>query len=241
MHKDHYYKIVFDYYEEVKNLWGEATNHDHLIEGFKFNSDIIEHIKTIAKLADIKCGQSVLDCGCGFGKIISTLNTIIPANYTGVTLSQYQFNHKQFDNIVMGNYENLCFLDSNTIDRVIFIESFSHAHSKLAALKEAYRVLKKDGKLFILDIAISKNDHMKLITDDLYKKLYKKHIERYGNKPVCMDYVLGLAKKIGFDILETKENMSEINEVHVSEKLYYDIILFNDRIIMYYNYYIFQK
>lgn len=241
MNRDAYYKIIFDYYEEMRNMWGEATGHDFLIEGFKFDENVYKHVETISRLADIKKGHSVLDCGCGFGRIISILNEKIPANYMGVTLSKYQFENKQFKNVVQGNYENLNFLNSDSMDRVIFTESFSHTYNKQVALKEVYRVLKNDGKLFILDIAISKKDHFRLAADSSYKKLYKRHIERYGNKPVCMDYVLHIAKKIGFNVLETRENMSNINRVHVGESLYDDIILFNDELNMFYNYYIFQK
>jgi ubiquinone/menaquinone biosynthesis C-methylase UbiE len=237
MTKEQYYRNTFNYYENAKNTWGIATSHPYLIEGFKFSLDIIEHVNTIAKLADIKQGQYVLDCGCGFGKILSIMNSLIPAHYTGITLNKYHIENKQFDNLIFANYEDLSFINKESIDRIMFIESFSHAYNKINVLNEAYKLLKPGGKVFILDLSIANIDYRSLLTNNLYKKQYKKHMTYYGDKPVSSEYIKYIAAKCNFLILNSCENLT--NSVHIDQSLENKIILHT--INTFYNYYLLQK
>jgi len=234
MHKNDYYKKTYNYYENVKNLWGVATEQPYLIEGFKFFKDRNKHLQKIAQLADIKPGLTVLDCGCGFGTLIKFLDLNYPGTYIGITLNDYHIKNKQHHNNYKRNFENLSIIKTKSIDRVLFIESFSHAFNKGKVLKEIRRVLKKDGKVLILDLSISNQDYINLIKDKLK---YNEHIEFYGDKPVCSKYIITLLKSFNFKLLDYKENLE--NKVIIDKTIESKIILHT--INTFYNYYIFSK
>jgi cyclopropane fatty-acyl-phospholipid synthase-like methyltransferase len=237
MAKEQYYRNTLNYYESVKNTWGTATNHPYLIEGFKFSLNAVEHVKIIAELADIKQGQYVLDCGCGFGGVLSIMNSLIPAHYTGITLNKYHIENKQFDNLLLANYEDMSFIGKESIDRIMFIESFSHAYNKINVLKEIHGLLKPGGKVFILDLSITNSDYRSLLTNNLYKRQYREHIRYYGDKPVSSEYVNYIATKCNFSVLDLREKLT--NSVQIDQSLE-DIIILHT-INTHYNYYILQK
>jgi ubiquinone/menaquinone biosynthesis C-methylase UbiE len=234
MHKKDYYKKTYNYYERVKNLWGDATKHPFLIEGFKFSINKNKHLLQIANLADISPGLSVLDCGCGFGELINFLDKKYPGTYTGITLNEYHVKNKQHNNIIKRNFENLSFIKTKSVDRVLFIESFSHAFNKVKVLKEVRRILKNDGKVFILDLSIANQDYLNLVRD---RPKYNEHISFYGDRPVCSKYIMALIKNLNFKLIDYKENLN--NSVFIDKKVESKIILHT--INTFYNYYIFSK
>jgi ubiquinone/menaquinone biosynthesis C-methylase UbiE len=234
MHKNHYYQATYNYYEKVKNLWGVATKQHFLIQGFKFSKNINKHLNQIAIHADIIAGLNVLDCGCGFGRLIKYLNKKYPGVYSGITLNDYHIKHRQSENVYKGNFEDLSSIKTDSIDRVLFIESFSHAFNKEAVLREVKRVLRKNGKVFILDLSISNEDYFNLIKD---RSKYKDHINFYGDMPVCGEYMLNLIRKLDFKIYDFKERI--YNKV-VMDKYVKDKIILHT-INTFYNYYIFTK
>jgi SAM-dependent methyltransferase len=238
MNKQKYYNKTYNYYENVKNLWGDITGHPYLIEGFKFSSDIKEHAKIISQYADLKENQDVLDCGCGFGQLITILNSLIPAKYTGITLNDYHIQNKKNNNVLKVNFENLNIFSSNSFDRVLFIESFSHSFNKNNVLREVYRILKPSGKLFILDSSVSDEDYIRIFKESSYRKYYKSHIDYYGDKPICKKYFFKLAEKNNFSLLSYEEDID--NKLNVDLALNNEIILFQ-RFKTFCNYYLLQK
>jgi len=110
--------------------------------------------KTIKQCTEFK-NKIVLEIGCGSGKISSLLADTTEL-YIGIDPDIKAINDasKTFENVDfrIGRGESLTFTDSR-FDLVLFALSLHHQNSSLA-LKEAYRVLKKGGKLVVLEPSI---------------------------------------------------------------------------------------
>ena len=136
---------------------------------------------------------TLIDLGCGMG---GSMRYAIKKhkNLTafGVTLSNFQV--KQGNQLLKGlkgtilkeNYNNTSF-KSNSFNSALAIESFCHSGHSKTALKEAYRILKPDGKLVIADAFLKKEE-----TELCYGGKYAYH-------KLCSHWSL--------EKLETKNNM----------------------------------
>ena len=136
---------------------------------------------------------TLIDLGCGMG---GSMRYAIKKhkNLTafGVTLSDFQV--KKGNTLLKGlkgtilkeNYNNTSF-KSNSFNSALAIESFCHSGHSKTALKEAYRILKPDGKLVIADAFLKKEE-----TELCYGGKYAYH-------KLCSHWSL--------EKLETKNNM----------------------------------
>jgi ubiquinone/menaquinone biosynthesis C-methylase UbiE len=108
----------------------------------------------IQKQADFK-NKTTLEVGCGGGEISSLLADVTRL-YTGIDPDEKAIREakENYDNVDfrIGNGESLVFEDS-FFDLVLFTLSLHHQDSA-AALKEVYRVLKKNGKLIVIEPSV---------------------------------------------------------------------------------------
>lgn len=98
---------------------------------------------------------SMLELGCGWGR---GLQWVLPAvtHYTGVDknadlVSLLRANHHQA-NFVAASLPDLSFLASNSFDNIICFQVIEHIADDAALVREAHRVLKPAGKLFLTTI-----------------------------------------------------------------------------------------
>lgn len=113
----------------------------------------------VAKMAQIKADDYVLDAGCGVGGTSFFLANNIGCKVEGVSISPFQVKSAndakgEWDKNGLTNFtcQDYCYTNfpDNTFDVVFGLESICHAEPKSAFLKEAFRVLKPGGRLLVV-------------------------------------------------------------------------------------------
>jgi len=141
---------------------------------------------------------SVLDVGCGPGRALLFFKENGVKNLFGIDLSPAMILRakKRFGKnavLKVASVEKLPFAN-NQFDVVTNTEAFHHFLDPKKAIKEMYRVLKPDGKLYLADLNFfSKTIHW------LFKKLEPGHVKIYGKKEFE-----DLFSKAGFKVVEQK-------------------------------------
>lgn len=134
----------------------------------------------LAEKANIKASDVVLDAGCGVGGSSIFLAEKYGCKVIGITLSNKQViqatkkaarkgvsNNTEF--LVM-DFENITFPDER-FDVIWAIESVCHAINKEKFIEEAFRVLKKGGRLVVADGFATKEKYQETERDIMYKWL----------------------------------------------------------------------
>ncbi len=122
----------------------------------------------LAAIASIKKNDFVLDAGCGVGGSSIFLAKEVGCKVKGITLSEKQVHTAKMNalkNGVAGRAEfevnNYCATGyaDESFDVVWAIESVCHVSEKAEFLKEAYRILKKGGRLILADFFSNSKNH----------------------------------------------------------------------------------
>lgn len=171
-----YYNQTVDHYK----IWWHIQECYSLHYGYwlpntrNFKESLLNTNLVMAKKADIKNEMHILDAGCGVGGAAMFLAKNYQCKVSGITLSEKQWilanenianaGLKDKVDISIQNYEHTNFPD-NTFDIVWFCESSCYALDKERLLQEANRLLKKGGKIVLVDYFLSgkidKNNYMK--------------------------------------------------------------------------------
>ena len=124
--------------------------------------------KVLADLADIQPGEKVLDAGCGYGGSAFFLAEHRGAKVVGITLCEQQVrkaesiakmkNYTHTPEFYLMDYTQTTFADQS-FDVVWAIESVCHAANKKDFIKEAWRLLKPNGRMIIADGFHVKNEY----------------------------------------------------------------------------------
>ncbi len=132
----------------------------------------------LAEKIKIKSTDTVLDAGCGVGGSSIFLAKNFGCTAVGITLSQKQTEtakkkakqnglEKATEFLVM-DFERMKF-PKETFDVVWAIESICHANSKKKFIEEAYRVLKKGGRIIVADAFLTR-DHFSVKEEIILQK-----------------------------------------------------------------------
>ncbi|MDB4292345.1 methyltransferase domain-containing protein [Maribacter sp.] len=149
------------------------------------------------------------DLGCGMGGTMRyALNHNKNLAALGVTLSGFQLKEgnkllsKLNGTILKENFNNTS-LPSNSFDGAVAIESFCHSGHSPKSFKEAYRILKKGGKLVIADAFLKKQPEQLCYGGALsYKKLCNHwSLEKLGT----IDTVTQQLKNEGFSEVKVED------------------------------------
>ena len=101
--------------------------------------------------------ETLLDCGCGTGPMLSLLAEQYPERrYTGIDMSPEMIaiacsKGLQGVEFILGDCENLPFAD-NSFDAVICSQSFHHYPQPQSFFSGVYRVLRPNGRLILRDM-----------------------------------------------------------------------------------------
>ncbi|MEA5505005.1 methyltransferase domain-containing protein [Halotia wernerae UHCC 0503] len=138
--------------------WDNPSKADGSISDFALAAENLT--RRMYEAVKVTNGQKILDCGCGFGGTIASLNhhfdnmQLIGLNIDPrqLTRAREQVQHRSHNRIefVQGDACQLPFAD-NSFDTVLAVECIFHFPSRQKFFQEAWRVLKPGGMLVLSD------------------------------------------------------------------------------------------
>lgn len=181
----------------------------------------------LARIADIKKGENILDAGCGVGGSAFYLAKKFDANVVGITLSDKQHNYAvskckelNLDNKVKFSIQDYTQtnLEYGSFNLIWAIESITSAQDKRKFAKEAYRLLAPGGRLIIADYFKSNNS----ISDP--DNLLEKWRKLWSMAPfLVLDEYFEIFQENGFKIKSQVDVTSEITPT--SKRMYWSYLL----------------
>lgn len=158
-----YYDVTLGSYQK---FWYKTSNSYSLHYGLwekdtkTLHEAFINTNKFMAETGKIKASDVVLDAGCGVGGSSIWLAKNIGCKVIGITLSEKQQQEarklarengvENLTEFYIKDFTHTDFADAS-FDVVWGLESVCHANVKLEFLQEAYRLLKKDGRVLVCD------------------------------------------------------------------------------------------
>jgi len=145
-------------HNKIKTSWGEVAEwYSDLLEkeGGTYQKELI--LPNLIRLLNIKKGEMVLDLACGQGFFSREIYKL-GAKVTGVDVSKeliglaeklgkaenFKIDYK------VSSADDLSFIKSNSIDKIIIILAIQNIENVAGVFKECQRVLKTNGKLFLV-------------------------------------------------------------------------------------------
>ncbi|MCF8245559.1 MAG: methyltransferase domain-containing protein [Saprospiraceae bacterium] len=224
-----YYNTTQIHYEKWWNLKEGLSLHYGIWEKEtkNFTESLMNTNKVLMELCEIKETDIILDAGGGVGGAAMFLHENKNVEVIGITLSQKQVDfannmakQKKIDhkvNFLLMDYTQTTFEDES-FDVVWACESVSSAPDKLLFINEAYRLLKKGGKLILSDCFITDKNQ-----SDPHKWI-KKWGETWGvSNLVTTDFFLEGLKSKGFSTAKTFDYTTKIKKS--AKRMYHAAIL----------------
>jgi tocopherol O-methyltransferase len=173
-----------------------------------FHEALLNINKVLSAKAVVTKSDRVLDAGCGIGGSSIWLAKNIGCSVTGISLSEKQV--RKADALAsaegveqLATFEQLDFtatgFPAGSFDVVWAIESVCHAADKAAFLKEAFRILKDNGRLIMADFfkqenlqgkdaeEISQWAHGWAVEDFSTKEEFERELNRTGFSGIKID------------------------------------------------------
>ena len=154
--KNHF-KVLFSFYDKF-TFWFNKVDKTtrYRIEGIKPHTTYDETNLFIAKMAKLSDSDNYVfaDFGCGLGRPtldIARAYTKTKFYFVNVYKKQLDFFQTSRNCVKLNEDYYSTSLESESVDAVLFYESFSHSYNQKVAIKEISRVLKRKGRLIIID------------------------------------------------------------------------------------------
>ncbi|MGQ4833990.1 MAG: class I SAM-dependent methyltransferase [Candidatus Asgardarchaeia archaeon] len=189
-----------------KKIWkGVMKDLEILIPYYELGNRIISlnQDEKLRRYIASKCKPNdiVLEVGSGPGTFIKHLKNVKTVFCIDPSERMIEYSKKRFKKrkiiFKVGHAEKLPFQD-NFFDKVFFVFAFRDFYDKTKSIREAYRVLKKDGLMIILDTANIGN-----IVNKIYY-LYLRIITPFISK-----VVIGVKNNLYDDFIKTIEMMQK--------------------------------
>jgi ubiquinone/menaquinone biosynthesis C-methylase UbiE len=224
-----YYNTTQIHYEkwwDLKNglslhygIWDEETKN--------FSQSLTNTNRILMELANIKDGEKILDVGCGVGGAAIFLSSNRNVQVTGISLSEKQVSfasksakEKELDDKVsfyLIDYSGTPF-ENETFDVVWACESLSSAPDISDPLKEAYRILKKGGRLILSDFFVTNENQ-----PDLNNWIKKWEQTWSISNLVTSGFFISCLENLGYSV---EKNIDYTDKILKSAKrMYYSALL----------------
>ena len=226
-------------FAQIKNIFESISNEYDFMNDLMTLRNHSKWKKEIAEIAIASSPKRILDIATGTGDIAINLSKIKGSKIEGVDISgnmlkiaRKKIDKLKIDNIVLKTCEaeNLVFED-NHFDIVSIgygVRNFSNLGK---GLSESFRVLKKDGKLIILETSIPEN----LIVKFMYTIITSIYIPIiafiFSGKTKAYLYLLDSTKKFppknkfikmlyrkGFEKVETRKKLYGASTIYIASK-----------------------
>jgi tocopherol O-methyltransferase len=170
-------KEIIAYYETTEASYVDGWDLNNSLAmhyGYKdesvntFRQSLRKMNEVLAKAANIKKTDKVLDAGCGIGGSSLYLARKIGCQCIGITLSESQAEKASriaitYDNQNLLDFKAMSYMQTTfadaSFDVVWGLESICYAPDKEKFVQEAYRLLKPGGRLIIADGMVTKFEH----------------------------------------------------------------------------------
>jgi ubiquinone/menaquinone biosynthesis C-methylase UbiE len=175
--------------------------------------------KKVISLANLQKNTNFLDLGCGTGWAVRYASGLLNAqgNFVGIDISEGMIAKAKEHSrgltkikYYKAGAEDLP-LENSYFDVVICTNSFHHYLNPEKAIHEAYRVLKQEGEIYILDITA--DDFITRRIDALTKKIEKEHVKNYSTAEYKQMF-----SAAGFKYIKSKIIMAYPLKVHIAQK-----------------------
>ena len=224
---------------QIKNIFESISNEYDFMNDLMTFRNHSKWKKEIAEIAIDSSPKRILDIATGTGDIAINLSKINGSKIEGIDVSgnmlkiaRKKINDLKIENINLKTCEaeNLVF-DDNQFDIVSIgygVRNFSDLEK---GLSESYRVLKKNGKLIILETSIPENPVIKFLytfITSIYipliafifsgkTKAYLYLLESTKNFPPKNKF-LEILSKIGFKKVETRKKLYGASTIYIASK-----------------------
>ncbi len=174
---------------------------------------------SLISLLDIRPGIHFLDVGCGTGWAVGEVakRTDDKGAFYGVDLSprmiekaKENFHGREAIHFLQANVESIP-LDSEFFDILICTNSFHHYPRPERALAEMSRLLKKGGKLFLLDPTADR--WIIRAANPIIRAIEPEHVKMYSTREFRQ-----LFRDAGFRTIAPEEIRATSKDIHVGEK-----------------------
>lgn len=164
-----YYDTTQNHYEKWWNLKQTQALHYGIWDNNtkNFTEALLNTNKILIETAQINAADYVLDAGCGIGGSSIYIAKNTGARVKGISLSEKQVKQanrsaieQKLDNLAsfkVMDFTKTSFPDAS-FDVIWACESVCHANNKYDFLKEAFRILKKGGRLVMADFFLTKQN-----------------------------------------------------------------------------------
>ena len=223
----------------IKNIFESISSEYDFMNDLMTFKNHSKWKKEIAEIAKYSSPKKILDVATGTGDIAINLSKIKGSKIEGVDVSgnmlkiaRKKIDELKIDNIVLKTCEaeNLVFED-NHFDIVSIGYGVRNFSNLKKGLSESYRVLKKDGKLIILETSIPEN----LIIKFMYTIITSIYIPLiafiFSGKTKAYLYLLDSTKKFppkkkfiemlyrtGFEKVETRKKLYGASTIYIISK-----------------------
>ena len=199
-------QTTLKHYKEYNQSY--LDNYGPIIQSY-ISKNPNEMLAYMAAKMQLKDGDNVLDAGSGFGGPAYYFSKLFDLNILGINidleqvlLSKMFAKKNNISNIKfkLHDFHELYSLSSkSTFNKIYFLESIGHCNDLKTVLKECYKVLSKDGLIFIK--TFFERDTLKVEQPNAKKEL----IDFYGYNTFNYDEFKKIVHESGFYIEEVNE------------------------------------